>query len=400
MVPTPSEELVHKLCEKSFFGLWSYASPQGKKGRELCDVLVVCDPHVIIFSVKEVVVSQSGSDLTDWERWCREAIEKSADQIYGAERWLSTQQFVTRRDGSRGLALPPTDRRRVHRIAVALGSEGRVPIAGPGRRRGWIHVLEETALAVLMQELDTISDFTAYLQEKEDAFAVSLMMYEQEADVLALYIQHDRKFPRGLHVVMLEGGFWERIASSDWYMAKKRADEASAVFDEIIARFSDAMVRDVLEPPYDLSRSEQMLRILARETRVCRRVLGRHFWNFMTQAASLPTGLSRLVMAPSGVLYVFLAMPRRIAREDRQAELQVRTLIARGLNPDCKCAVGIATEQIDGDEGVSLDGAMIDDWTPEHQEEFEKAYAELGYFKNMQLTRFTETEYPSKGALA
>jgi len=43
-----SEEFVSKLCEKTFLSLWCYRNPQGKdKGKELCDILVVCDPDKI-----------------------------------------------------------------------------------------------------------------------------------------------------------------------------------------------------------------------------------------------------------------------------------------------------------------------------------------------------------------
>jgi hypothetical protein len=72
-----SEELVYNLCKKSFLSLWSYANPKGKNGKELCDVLVVCDPDIIIISVKEIELTNSGDVSTDWKRWQKRAIEKS-----------------------------------------------------------------------------------------------------------------------------------------------------------------------------------------------------------------------------------------------------------------------------------------------------------------------------------
>ena len=48
-----SEQFVYDICLKSFLSLWSYINPQGKTpGKELCDVLVVCAPHIIVISVK------------------------------------------------------------------------------------------------------------------------------------------------------------------------------------------------------------------------------------------------------------------------------------------------------------------------------------------------------------
>jgi hypothetical protein len=55
-----SEQWVYDICRKSFLSLWSYVNPQGRAGKELCDILVVCDPHVPVISVKEVTLSDTG----------------------------------------------------------------------------------------------------------------------------------------------------------------------------------------------------------------------------------------------------------------------------------------------------------------------------------------------------
>jgi hypothetical protein len=64
---TESEELVYRLCTKSFLSLWSYPNPRGKRGKELCDILVVCEPDIIIFSVKEAAFKDTGNKVA-WER--------------------------------------------------------------------------------------------------------------------------------------------------------------------------------------------------------------------------------------------------------------------------------------------------------------------------------------------
>jgi hypothetical protein len=120
-----SEDFVYKICRHSFLSLWSYSNPQGKGGKELCDVLIVCDPDVIVVSVKEIGLGDTDDVSTDWDRWSRRAIDASAKQIYGAERWLKSATRVVKSDGAIGLSLPDPQKRRVHRIAVALGSEGR-----------------------------------------------------------------------------------------------------------------------------------------------------------------------------------------------------------------------------------------------------------------------------------
>ncbi len=59
-----SEKFVYDVCKKSFLSLWGYPNPQGKNpSQELCDVLIVCEPHVIVLSVKEISFDKSGDIL-------------------------------------------------------------------------------------------------------------------------------------------------------------------------------------------------------------------------------------------------------------------------------------------------------------------------------------------------
>lgn len=101
---TPSEKFVAELCESAFLRLWTHPNPVGKKDKELCDCLVVCGPHVIIVSVKEINFKDTG-DKIGWERWHKNAVDKSVQQIWGAERWLKTSDTVQTKCG-RAISLP------------------------------------------------------------------------------------------------------------------------------------------------------------------------------------------------------------------------------------------------------------------------------------------------------
>jgi hypothetical protein len=141
-----TEKFVYDICRTSFLSLWSYANPQGESaGKELCDVLVICDPDVIFFSVKEIKVDRNASAEVQFERWTRKAIEASARQLYGAERWINSsgQMNVVRSDGSLGVPFPPRDRRRIHRVAIALGGEERFPLTFGDLGKGFVHVFDE-----------------------------------------------------------------------------------------------------------------------------------------------------------------------------------------------------------------------------------------------------------------
>ena len=57
---TASERYLQRLCQQSFLSLWSYPGiyrDQGRfegrgDGKEVCDLLVVFDDHILIFSDK------------------------------------------------------------------------------------------------------------------------------------------------------------------------------------------------------------------------------------------------------------------------------------------------------------------------------------------------------------
>src|SRR6266511_1038255 len=127
-----TKQFVYNVCLDSFLSLWSYANPQGRTaGRELCDILVVCEPDIIIVSVKGVHVNAAEDDLgAKFQRWTRRAIDESVAQIYGAGRWInsSRQQHFICADGQRGLAFPSATVRRIHRVAVALSGDNHFPL--------------------------------------------------------------------------------------------------------------------------------------------------------------------------------------------------------------------------------------------------------------------------------
>jgi hypothetical protein len=63
---TYSEQFVYETCRRSFLSLWACVNPRGRTaGKELCDVLVVFDPHVIVISVKEIALRTSGDESTN-----------------------------------------------------------------------------------------------------------------------------------------------------------------------------------------------------------------------------------------------------------------------------------------------------------------------------------------------
>ncbi len=332
---TPSERYLAKLAEQTFLNLWSYPNlfidrkdaPNGS-GKELCDLLVVCGDDIIIFSDKSIQWPAVEDLNLAWTRWYRRAIESSAKQIRGAERWLT--QFPTRifLDAAclqrLPIELPMPEARRVHGVIVALGAhdacsnyfngdtgtfpiqpilkgddhitvkaDGYTPFAiGDIAPNGsFIHVFDNYALDLVMRELDTISDFARYLICRERIIRSEQLLWASgEEDLLGLYLQlankdgeHDFVKPDGgiideNHKFVVPTGMYESLVHRPEYREKKRADEVSYVWDRLIEKFTTHIlegtsVTTIGEAP-NISEAETGLRIMALENRVLHRMLG------------------------------------------------------------------------------------------------------------------------------
>ena len=395
-----SEQLVNDICNKSFLSLWSYANPLGKNSKELCDTLIVCDPDIIIISVKDIIITNSGNITTDWKRWRKRAIDASAKQIYGAERWIEEASNVIRSDGSVGIRLPAKGNRRIHRVAIALGGEGKAQIKFGDLGKGFVHVFDKISLNIIMGELDTIEDFVEYLSAKERLYlsGKTTLFNGGEEDLLALYLHKGRQFPDEFDMLVIDDNLWEGFKESEAHKAKKEADEISYAWDRLTEILCKDILHGNLEFGPELNDSEVAVRTMARENRFGRRILGKSFVEFY-ELARQEKVRSRMALGNSDTTYVFLGIPHGEDRAYRKTELGLRCLVARGLNKDRNTVVGLATERYEEGKGFSLDLLYlnISQWTNELQKKIEYAQKEFGYFANPQHMKIHEDEYPQEG---
>jgi SEC-C motif len=384
---TVAERYLSRLCAKSFLSLWSYPGvyrDQGVAGdgdgKEICDLLVVFGNDVIIFSDKDCTFPTSEKLDVDWVRWFRRAVQRSADQVWGAERWIRnypSRIFVDRRCTQHlPVPLPNAASIRVHRIVIAhdaarrcrelLGGSGSLvifpalegnahvsgPVVLPGcegdmyeqwakafkepvnyamsvlpfaigdldRRRGFVHVFDDTGLAIVMTELDTIADFVHYLVERERYIRSDrLLMASGEDDLLAHYIQEINGYSfRSFHIpedaetkVIIPEGEWSALQCSAPWLARKRADRVSYIWDEIIERFNVGILdgTSAAYPFADFSRQELAVRALAGEPRLHRRILATALGEFL-QKQDCRAILARVVkpIRSGRPYYIFLSV--------------------------------------------------------------------------------------------
>lgn len=394
MARNRAETFVQELCRRSFLTLWTHPNPSGKAGKELCDALVVCDPDIIIISVKEVEIKGDPEDPVRWERWSRRAVKSSSKQLYGAERYLASQASFTTAAG-KVVQLPDTDRRNVFRLAVALGGDRKVPITPGDFGKGFIHVLDEVSTPLVLSELDTITDFVGYLTAVERLTdKTQVIVHGGEEDILAVYLAHGRSFPTDATLLLIEPDSWDSFSENPQYQRKQTANAISVLWDALIESLTADLEQGVLESGTD-EEGERVLRVLAREDRFARRLLGTALDEFLKKSHSIR---ARMTDSPSGIRYVFLACPHGTIRANRIAELRARCLIARYLASRNCNVVGIATEQYVRNAGHSLDVLLFraDEWTHEDEEEARKVQDSTGFFRDTREQSQREDEYPDE----
>lgn len=326
---TKSERYLAKLADKSFLNLWSYPSPfrykkQADKGdgKELCDLLVVCGRYIIIFSEK--TIEWTGGDLsTAWCRWAKEALKKSANQAKGAERWIREFPQLIFLDRECTVAFPidfpAPEERVVHRVIIARGAfqacqdhlgkgsgsmiikpaisggehwskqEGGVQpftIGDLDPTGSFVHVFDEVALDIVLTELDTVRDFTDYL-EKRKAFIRSgeLLEAHGEENLMAFYAirindhgDHDFVCDEETAPIIIDRHHYQNFIENPRYIAKKRDDEISYLWDMLIETFTNHMLDGTSITldgyKFDLRKIELGVRHMALQRRFIRRING------------------------------------------------------------------------------------------------------------------------------
>jgi hypothetical protein len=448
---TASERYLKGLCDRSFLSLWSYPGvfrDQGRQngkgvGKEVCDLLVVFENHVIIFSDKYCEFQDTGNLELDWARWYRKTVQKSAEQVWGAERWLRSFPNRLFLDPACSvpfpLELPRLNDATFHRIVVAhdasrrcrerMGGSGslmldssligveshlRKPftIGFVDEGRSYVHVFDDTSLDVVLRTLDTASDFVAYLTKKEHLMASGMhILATGEEELLAEYLsklnsegEHDFIFPRNLDGIFLPEGHWAEFLNSPERRAQVEANRVSYVWDALIETFLGHLMggTQYWASHRQISEQEKSFRWLARENRTRRRMLANALGGLMEKTphdyrASRMLRPSRL----GDPYYIFLllpcyeSIPEAQYREARRNLLEAYCRVLKLKFPDASHVIGIATESGRTDYG-SEDFLHFDltNWNEELEADARSLQRDLKIFYNVKVFAGREQEYP------
>ena len=276
---TNSESYLVQKCNSTFLSFWSYPNLYKKqeKAKELCDVLVIFKDHLFIFSDKTCSFGPSDDYLKEWKRWYKKAVSASAKQIYGAERWIKEYPERICMDRQCNIDFPIkieiNENTRIHRIIVAHGAKQACMdhLHGSGSLRidttktindiqdisqdsiftvgkinsakGYIHILDDITLDIIMSHLDTVMDFAEYLSRKEDWIDCGNdIITNGEEDLLAYYLtnademsNHCFTYIENEHrYIEISERYWSKFIKSQEYKTKKQLDKSSYVWDKLV----------------------------------------------------------------------------------------------------------------------------------------------------------------------
>lgn len=440
---TSSERILARLCSQTFLSLWSFPHVYNDKGldrlgkgQELCDLMVVFENNVVIFSDKHCKFPD-GPDLeVSWSRWFRRAVRSSADQIFGAERWLRAfpKRVFLDPQCTRPLNVEIADssKLKVYRIAVALGAEdackkyyggqssGSLVLANFIRNqdkelfrigpidpdRGFVHVLDGASLELLLTHLDTVQDFLNYLRLKEKFLSLpNGIVATGEEDLLAIHLINP-EFDRETFIeippdqpVLIQEGHWEAYLNGPVSKLRKVMAEDGRLIDRLIENFAGFVTTSKLaygaEQPFNVH--ERNIRFLAAEPRHHRAMMAHLFAEKLHSTPKEARSAFAMPSTAPNTYYVLLLYPREAGqteheyREERQAMLTDYAFVLKSMVNDIRWVVGIATEPGPPDLPRSEDlmSFELTDWDDELQREAEQMQDELrilAEYKNRDLS--------------
>lgn len=226
-----------------------------------------------------------------WDRWKRNVIDRQVRTAHGAERYIRSGRpiFLDAKGASPfPLAINPK-KTIIHKIVVAHGAKeackrasdwnvyGSLAITygetdgGPTRpfhieidKRNPIHVFDSHNFTIILGELDTVSDFSNYLDEKLRAIAkFDSLVYCGEEDLLGHYLlNYDKETKqhiigtkrKDVNCVMIGEGEWHDFIETDLYKNTKNEDRISYFWDELIERACQNALNGTLSENSDILR--------------------------------------------------------------------------------------------------------------------------------------------------
>lgn len=437
-----SEEYLSKLCDKTFLSLWSYPNLYRAKGKELSDLLVVFGNHILIFSDKTCEYPATENPELNWNRWFRRAVAKSAKQLWRAEQWIKQHTDRVFLDKECSQTFPfdiDTTQAKIHLILVARGvSEACKEFFGSGSgslmirndvrgvdthislfvvgdidpAKTFVHVLDDTTLDIVMGALNTVYDFTSYLDKKEILLRSGKNIFATgEEDLLPYYMTkmkgevHDFDFPEDSDGIAILESEWERFCENPQRKAQLEEDKISYFWDALIEQFNMHAMNGTqyMVSSGGIKDSEKVMRFFDSESRFKRRIMAKTILGLIEKTPDNICGRRfSIPLNEDGHYYVFVAFPRKKEHTEEEYRafrgeyLKACCMIIRFVYPKAYDIVGFATEAGKSLEDRSEDAMYFDGrhWNDEMQAAAKELQEKLEIFVEPRYYKVHDIEFP------
>lgn len=442
-----SEQYLSQLCQQSFLSLWSYTNVFRQPGHELCDVLVLAGNNIIIFSDKKCVFPNTEDIALNWKRWFRKAVIKSANQLWGAENWIrkhSERVFLDDKCTKRlPISININEHTQIHLVLVAHGASNACKkiLGGSGslmfhntivglnnheppfvigdldRNKSFVHVLDDYTLDILLQNRDTITDFTRYLKNREKFLRSPITVLSSgEEELLTIYMKglvedEDKGFvipctPDGIpfKTIVLQEGCWNEFQNTPGRKGQIEANGISYIWDIIIERLSEHAKNGTYHHVSSggFIDCEMAIRMMASQNRLERRILSLALQDILLTTEINHSRLRVLPMTRNNVYFVLVLYPRETFnnyeeyRTERRIFIQSACLVVMKDFPHAVHVVGIATETGIMTTSRTEDLMYINraDWNNECVQLAKKAQKEFDILTHADEIPISIPEYP------
>ena len=442
---TETERMLAEFCERSFLKLWSYPNPfkDSKNGHELCDLVAVFGDYVFIFFDRENQIP----DVPDkdpqilWDRWKKNVIDRQVKTAHGTEQYIKSGRPIfldAKRTRPFPLAIDP-QKAIIHKIVVAHGAKEACERASDQNvygslaisycetdvnqtqpfiieidRRNPVHIFDNHNFSIVLGELDTVSDFSNYLDEKLRAVAkFDSLLYCGEEDLLGHYLlNYDEETKRHIigtnrddvNSVMIGEGEWNDFIKTDLYKNTKEEDRISYFWDELIQRTCQNALNGTLGGNSDILRGQSAIFEMVKEPRFVRRALAdrirRTIMNFPDDPGQFTRQVTFLPSHLPDVGYVFFQL--RVSEayrkqpdylDKRRTLLEIACGAAKNKFPQLTKVIGIGMDapKFAGDTN-SEDFILLpcETWPDDMRTYYEEQNREWKFFGTPQLEQYNE----------
>jgi len=435
--------MLAEFCERSFLKLWSYPNPQKDDGHELCDLIAVFGNTIFIFFDRENALPEVSDKDPQvlWDRWKRNVIDRQVKTAHGAERYIRSGRPIFL-DAKREKPFPIHFDRIIaviHKIIVAHGAKEACERASPQNvygslaitytetnggptlpfhieidKRNPVHVLDSHNMPIVLRELDTVSDFKAYLDEKlRAAAAFDYLSYCGEEDLLGHYfLNYDAATKRHvigpkekgqINGVMIGEGEWHDFVQTDLYKNTKNEDRISYFWDKLLQRTCQNSLDGTLGGNSNIIRGESAIYEMVKEPRFMRRGLSEKMLGAVERFPDTGSFTRQVTFLPSfepnvGYVLLQLHVPEEFRatpdyREKRQTLLEIACGAAKNKFQNLVKVIGIGIEAPKFSDGtVAEDFILIScaTWPEETKTYYEELNREWKFFGTPELRQFND----------